>query len=103
MDLDARYAASHPKDPCIQPACDIPAARDGGEVINMLNEVQMRECLKDTQIKGRAANAATGEADRSQVGICGSLEAVWTRWHGRCAAPRMPCFPRTAKDRAQTP
>ena len=50
----------------MQPGTDVAAARDGGEVIGIAEEMDGGQPLQDAEIEGSAANTAAGQADAKE-------------------------------------
>ena len=67
------------RDPRRQPAADVAAARDRGEVVEFLEQLELAERLQDTQIERRAPDTAAGQRqahqligrDTGQAGVAG--------------------------------
>src|SRR5207253_8803601 len=59
--------ASFALDPGCQPAADIAAAGDRRKIVETRKEAELRQCLQDAQIEGRAADAAAGECEADSV------------------------------------
>src|SRR5437667_11458137 len=50
-------------DPGTEPASDVSAARHRGQIIEVAQQILTGQALQDAQTKGRAANAAPGQAE----------------------------------------
>src|SRR6185369_430362 len=51
-------------DPRAEPAPEVAAARDGREVVELIEEAQLDQPLQQSEVERRAADAAAGEAER---------------------------------------
>ena len=53
--------------PRAQPTADVSAARDGGQIVELVDQAAARKALQHSQSKRRTANAATGNAERGTL------------------------------------
>ena len=64
--MDSAEAAG-PFDPGAEPAADVAPAGDGGEVVHVAEEVEVRQPLEHAEVEGGAPNPLAGEREPEQL------------------------------------
>src|SRR5207253_9184788 len=72
--LKRREPAGRARGPRVEPAGDVAAAGHGRQVVDMAQQVEVRQRLQYAQVEGRAADAAAGKAESDQICVRGPAQ-----------------------------